>query len=160
MMPIKIITTGGTIDKIYFDAKSEFQVGTSPIEQILKEANVSIEYDIESVLRKDSLEITEDDRQLIRERVLAAKQDRVLITHGTDTMINTGLALQGIHKTVVMTGSMQPARLRESDAIFNIGYAVAALQLLPVGIYVAMNGQIFNPLSARKNVAEHRFEVL
>lgn len=159
-MSIKIITTGGTIDKIYFDAKSVFQVGCSPIEQILKEANVSIECEIESVLRKDSLELTEEDRQLIRERVVAAKQDRVLITHGTDTMINTGLALQGINKTVVMTGSMQPARLRESDAIFNVGYAIAALQLLPSGIYVAMNGQIFNPLSARKNVSEHRFEVL
>lgn len=158
-MPIKILTTGGTIDKIYFDAKSEFHIGESLVDQLLKEANISFEYSVESILKKDSLEITDEDRLLIRKAVEDCDESRVLITHGTDTMVNTGHALQGIGKTVVITGAMQPACLRVSDAVFNVGFALSALKLLPSGIYIAMNGQVFDPMITRKNVAAHRFEL-
>ncbi|MCW8907314.1 MAG: asparaginase domain-containing protein [Sedimenticola sp.] len=160
-MKIKIYTTGGTIDKIYFDAKSEFQVGEPQISGLLKEANIAFDFEVESLLRKDSLEMTDADRRLIAQRLRDETTDRILLTHGTDTMVDTARELVGIEgKTIVLTGSMQPARLRVSDAIFNIGYAVAAVQLLPPGVYVAMNGQLFDPLHARKNVAEHRFEMI
>ncbi len=160
-MRIKIFTTGGTIDKIYFDAKSEFQVGEPQIAEVLTEANVRFSFEVESLLRKDSLELTDADRQLIRTRVAQDACERILVTHGTDTMIQTALALRDIPgKTIVLTGAMQPARLRVSDAFFNIGFAIAAAQLLPSGVYIAMNGDIFDPRSARKNVTKHQFETV
>ncbi len=158
-MTMKIFTTGGTIDKVYFDANSEFQVGEPQIAEVLTEANVTFAFEVESVLRKDSLDMTDADRQLIRARVAQDGCERVLLTHGTDTMIQTALALRDIPgKTIVLTGAMQPARLRVSDAFFNIGFAIAAAQLLPPGVYIAMNGEIFDPRSVRKNVAKHQFE--
>jgi len=158
-MKIRILTTGGTIDKIYFDAKSEFQVGEPQIGELLREAIVSFDFTVESILKKDSLDMTDDDRDLIRRHVRDDDCDRILITHGTDTMVVTAKALLGIEgKTVVLTGSMQPARLRVSDAIFNIGFAIAAVQLLGAGVYIAMNGRVFDPRTARKNIERHRFE--
>ena len=160
-MKIKIYTTGGTIDKIYFDQKSEFQVGEPQILELLREANITFDFEVESLMRKDSLDMNDADRALIAERILKDSNERILLTHGTDTMVETAKALVGIPgKTMVLVGSMQPARLRYSDAIFNIGYAVATVQMMPPGIYVAMNGQVFDPLHARKNVAGHRFEAI
>ncbi|WP_260292548.1 asparaginase domain-containing protein [Sedimenticola hydrogenitrophicus] len=159
-MKLKIYTTGGTIDKIYFDQKSEFQVGEPQISELLREANITFEFEVESLMRKDSLDMGDADRALIAERIRNDLNERILLTHGTDTMVETARALVGIKdKTIVLVGSMQPARLRYSDAVFNIGYAVATAQMMPPGIYVAMNGQVFDPLHARKNVACHRFEV-
>ncbi|MCB1758154.1 MAG: asparaginase [Gammaproteobacteria bacterium] len=156
---IDIFTTGGTIDKVYFDAKSEFQVGTPQIGELLREANVTVEFSIHPLFRKDSLEMDDRDRAEIRRQVVAADGGRIVITHGTDTMITTALALVGIEgKTIVLTGSMQPARLRISDAVFNIGFAISAVQLLPEGVYIAMNGTLFDPRTSFKNVAENRFE--
>jgi L-asparaginase len=158
-MKIKFLTTGGTIDKVYFDAKSEFEVGPPQVSELLQDANVTFEFEVESILRKDSLDLTDADRRLIRERVAADPATHVVVTHGTDTMIQTALALRGIPgKTIVLTGSMQPARLRVTDAGFNLGAAVVAVQTLPPGVYVAMNGRIFNPDTCRKNVADHCFE--
>jgi L-asparaginase len=158
-MGVRIFTTGGTIDKIYFDAKSDYQVGEPQIDQLLAEANVTCAYAVTPLLRKDSLELDAADRALIAERVAAAAESRVLITHGTDTMVATARALVGLAgKTVVLVGAMQPARLRVSDALFNIGFALAAVQLLPPGVYLAMNGRVFDPLTTRKNVAKNRFE--
>ncbi len=158
-MAVRIFTTGGTIDKVYFDAKSSYQVGDPQIAELLAEANVTTSYAVTPLLRKDSLEIDANDRALIVEQVAGAAESQVLITHGTDTMVETARALVGIEgKTVVLVGAMQPARLRVSDAFFNIGFALAAVQLLPPGIYVAMNGRVFDPLTTRKNVAEGRFE--
>ena len=160
-MRIKIFTTGGTIDKIYFDANSEFQVGEPQIAEVLTEANVRFAFEVESVLRKDSLDMTDADRQLIRARVAQDACERILVTHGTDTMIQTALALRDIPgKTIVLTGAMQPARLRVSDAFFNIGFAIAAAQLLPPGVYIAMNGEIFDPRTTQKNLAKHQFETV
>lgn len=158
-MIIKFFTTGGTIDKVYFDAKSEYDVGPPQVEELLRDANVTFEHEIESILRKDSLEMTDQDRELIRQRVVADPCPRIIVTHGTDTMIQTGKALAGIpNKTIVLTGSMQPARFRVTDAAFNVGCAVAAVQSLPPGVYVAMNGRIFDPQRLQKNRSENRFE--
>ena len=158
---IEILTTGGTIDKIYFDAKSSFQVGDSPILELLKEANLTIDVKVTAVLRKDSLEMTDDDRLLIRRAAEASISPQLVITHGTDTMLQTGCALQGIaEKTIVLTGAMQPARFRATDALFNVAAALTAVQILPPGVYIAMNGRIFDPRRARKNVAENRFETI
>jgi len=158
-MTIRILATGGTIDKIYFDAKSQYQVGEPQIVEVLREANVTFEYEVLSLLRKDSLEMTAEDRRRIREAIEADEHRHFVVTHGTDTMVETAQALRGIPgKTIVLTGSMQPARFRMTDAVFNIGCAVTAVQLLPEGVYLAMNGQVFRPDRVTKNVALNRFE--
>lgn len=157
---IHILTTGGTIDKFYFDAKDTFSVGDPQIGELLREANVTVEHDVRALMHKDSLELTDDDRERIVEAVRDTPGDRFLITHGTDTMLLTAelLARRITGKTMVLTGAMQPARLRGSDAFFNIGFAFCAVQQLPPGAYVAMNGRIFVPGRARKNVGLGRFE--
>lgn len=158
-MKIKFITTGGTIDKVYFDARSEYDVGPPQVLEILRDALVTFDFDVESVLRKDSLAMTLEDRLLIRARVEADPCDRVIVTHGTDTMVETARVLQGIAgKTVVLTGAIQPARFRVTDAVFNIGMAIAAVQTLPHGIWVAMNGRIFGSDRVRKNLERNVFE--
>ena len=158
-MKIKIYTTGGTIDKVYFDQKSDYQVGDPQAVGVLERANVVLDYEVESVIRKDSLDFTDDDRELIRKKVASTALERVVITHGTDTMIETAKILKSISgKTIVMTGSMYPAQFRDSDAVFNIGCAVTAVQILGPGVYIVMNGRIFNPHHIRKNVELNRFE--
>lgn len=158
-MKIQFITTGGTIDKVYFDALSEYQVGPPQVLEVLKEGHVAFEYAVESILQKDSLDLTDADRQLIRERIAAHPCDRIVVTHGTDTMVLTAQALEGIPgKTIVLTGSLQPARFRNTDAVFNIGTAIGAVQSLPPGVYLAMNGRVFDPRHVRKNRAAQTFE--
>lgn len=158
-MSIKIFTTGGTFDKIYFDAMSEFKIGDTIVGDLLEEANVGFDYDIECLLQKDSLDLDDDDRKLIHDAVAGVEHEQVLITHGTDTMVDTATRLLDIEaRTVVLFGAMQPARMRYSDAMYNLGVASAAVQLLPAGIYLAMNGQIFDPRRVRKNRALGRFE--
>ena len=158
-MDLKIFCTGGTFDKIYFDALSDYQIGEPQIEWIITQANVDFDYAIESILKKDSLEISEQDRAEIVTAVTADNCERIIITHGTDTMPETATALQGLtDKTIVLVGAMQPARFRDSDALFNSGFAVAAARLLPVGVYIAMNGQIFNADQVQKNREAGLFE--
>ena len=159
---IQILTAGGTIDKIYFDANSSFQVGEPQIAAILKEANLTVPFQIESVLRKDSLEITDDDRELLYQRVLACPFERIIITHGTDTMSQTAAFLHKRvkNKTIVFTGSMEPAKIKSSDAVFNVGSALTAVQLLPPGAFICMNGNVFQASNVRKNHAEKRFEAI
>ena len=158
-MQIRVLTTGGTIDKIYYDRKDTFTVGEPQIGDLLREANLAVDWVVEPLFRKDSLELSEEDRLLIRRAAEQAPEKKILITHGTDTMVQTAMTLQGIpEKTLVLVGSMQPARFRQSDAVFNIGAAVMALQLLPVGAYIAMHGRIFDPARTRKNLDLHRFE--
>jgi len=160
VLTIKIFTTGGTFDKIYFDAKSEFHIGDTVIGALLEEANVDFDYEIESLLKKDSLEMNEIDRTLIRNAVGNVSNHRILITHGTDSMVETAQALLAFtDKTIVLFGAMQPARMRYSDAMYNLGVASAAVQLLPAGVYLAMNGKIFDPGKVTKNRALNRFEL-
>lgn len=158
-MKIKFITTGGTIDKVYFDSLSEYQVGPPQVLDVLKEGRVAFEFEVESILQKDSLDLTDADRQTIRERIASDLSDRIVVTHGTDTMVETAKVLAGIpHKTIVLTGSLQPARFRNTDAVFNIGTAIGAVQSLPPGVYLAMNGRVFDPQHVRKNRAQQVFE--
>ncbi len=155
---IDIFTTGGTIDKVYFDALSDYQIGPTALPDILAENNVHAPHRVTQLMRKDSLELTNEDREAIRDTVAASDIEKVLVTHGTDTMINTACMLASIaEKTIVLTGSMQPATLRNSDAAFNVGFALAATQTLPYGIYIAMNGELFDPRHSKKDRSAHRF---
>jgi L-asparaginase len=159
MNHLSIVTTGGTIDKVYFDDKSEYQIGAPTIGEILGQLGVAFAFDVIPILRKDSLHITDDDRELIRRTVAQQPHRHVLVTHGTDTMVETARVLLPIaDKVIVLTGALNPARFQGSDAVFNIGCAVGALQALPDGVYVAMNGRIWDPRSVRKNRAANRFE--
>jgi L-asparaginase len=159
MNHLSIVTTGGTIDKVYFDDKSEYQIGAPTIGEILGHLGVAFAFDVIPILRKDSLHITDDDRELIRRTVAQQPHRHVLVTHGTDTMVETARVLLPIaDKVIVLTGALNPARFQGSDAVFNIGCAVGALQALPDGVYVAMNGRIWDPRSVRKNRAANRFE--
>jgi L-asparaginase len=158
-MQIEIITTGGTIDKVYFDAKGGYEVGPPMVEQILSRARASVPFTVTQLLRKDSLEMTDVDRAAIGDAVARSSFTRIIVTHGTDTMIATALALGSMsHKTVVLTGALEPGRFTDSDAPFNLGMAVAAVQTLAPGVYIVANGQVFDPRRVRKNLEMNRFE--
>lgn len=160
-MHISIIAVGGTIDKVYFDAKSQYEVGPPNIAKVLGEMNLAVDYTVTSLMRKDSLDLTDEDRQLIRAAVRQDPSDRIIITHGTDTMVQTALCLLPAGgKTIVLTGALEPALFKTSDAVFNIGCALAAVQTLAPGVYIAMNGAVFAAENVRKNLAENRFEAL
>ena len=156
-----IVTTGGTIDKVYFDAKSDYQVGDPQIGKILEELGVAFRFRVIPLLRKDSLFVDDADRQLLRATIAAQDESHVLVTHGTDSMVETARVIAGIEgKTIVLTGALNPARFEGSDAVFNIGTAVGAVQSRAPGVYIAMNGRIWDPGAVRKNVDANRFEAL
>ena len=160
-MFIRFITTGGTIDKIYFDALSQFEVGDSVVKHILTDGLVECEYDVTPLLQKDSLEMTDEDREKLHELIAGDDSTRFVITHGTDTMPQTADALADLSgKTIVLTGALTPARFRTTDAVFNVGMAVAAAQVCEPGVYIAMNGQVFPAGGVCKNREENRFEKL
>ncbi len=156
--PILVLTTGGTIDKNYFDKLSEYQITDSAIGELLEEGGVRLPHRIVELMRKDSLELTDDDRALIAETARTAPETRIVVTHGTDTMTDTARALAEIGgKTIVLTGALAPARFAESDASFNLGMAFAAAQLAPPGVWIAMSGQVFDGLKVRKDRAAGKF---
>jgi L-asparaginase len=142
--PILVVTTGGTFDKQYFDALSEYQIAESVIEKLLKVARVAHPVRVVELMRKDSLELTDEDRAAIRAIVASAPEAHVVITHGTDTMTETARVLADLtDRTVVLVGALAPARFSESDATFNLGMAFAAVQLADRGVYIAMSGSVF-----------------
>ncbi len=158
-MQIKIFTTGGSLDKGYSTRESAFVVMDPQLPSVFAEAGVEVAFDVEALFRKDSLDLTDEDRSIIRRRVEEHSCQRILITHGTDTMGETGRALSGIPgKTIVLTGAMQPATFKKSDGPFNLGFALACVQILPPGVYLAMNGRVFDPAHVRKNQELDRFE--
>ena len=158
-MQIAIFTTGGTIDKVYFDSKGGYEVGPPIVRQILDHARVIDTISIEPLLRKDSLELSDADRQVILDAVAACSASRIVVTHGTDTMVETAAALRSIAgKTIVLTGALQPARFADSDAPFNLGMAVGAVQVLAPGVYITANGRLFAADRVRKNRQLNRFE--
>lgn len=161
MKHLQIITTGGTIDKIYYDQKSDYQIGEPEIARILTDMNVAFRWQVQPLLRKDSLELTDADRDLVRKAVEASDARHFLITHGTDTMVETARALAGLaDRIIVLTGALNPARFLGSDAVFNIGCAVGAVQCLEPGVWIAMNGRIWDPTQVRKNREANRFEAV
>jgi L-asparaginase len=158
-MDIVFLTTGGTIDKVYFDAMSRFEVGETVVGKILREGGVTFEFEVIPLMRKDSLEMGDADRAAIRAAAAAREESRIIVTHGTDTMVETARALAGIEgKTIVLTGALSPARFQASDAVFNIGMAVAAVQTCPPGVWIAMSGHVFACDQVRKNRGLNRFE--
>ena len=161
MEHLLIVTTGGTIDKVYFDDKSDYQVGEPQIGRILEDLGVAFRFNVIPILRKDSLHIDAADRELVRATIAAQDTRHVLVTHGTDSMVETATVLSTIPgKVIVLTGALNPAGFRGSDAEFNIGTAVGAVQSLPPGVYIAMNGRVWDPAKVRKNVAANRFEAI
>ena len=160
-MDITIFTAGGTIDKVYFDAKGGYEVGAPMVKDILENARVTSAIPVVELLRKDSLEMTDSDRWAVRAAVEECAASRVIVTHGTDTMAETAKVLGGIHgKTIVLTGALQPGRFADSDAPFNLGMAIAAAQILSAGVYLVANGQVFESGRVRKNLELNRFEAV
>lgn len=158
-MSLLVISTGGTIDKVYFDASSEFEVGEPTVPHVFREAGVAMPWRLLSLFRKDSLDMADEDRSAIRRACEDAAETCILVTHGTDTMCETAAALRGVRdKTIVLTGALAPARFRVTDAVFNLGLALGAAQSMPPGVFIAMNGRIFRAGEVRKNRELGRFE--
>lgn len=161
MSLIRIFTVGGTIDKIYFDAKSSYEVGPPNITEVLSGLSLNLDYEVVSLMQKDSLEMTDADRETIRQAVTASPENEIVITHGTDTMVDTARVLHTIpNKTIVLTGALSPALFKNSDAMFNIGAALTAAQTKLAGVYIAMTGVIFDYDKVRKDVENNRFMAL
>lgn len=159
---ILVLTTGGTIDKNYFDALSEYQIVDSGIPALLHEARVALPFRLVELMRKDSLELTEADRAVIASAAREAPESRIVVTHGTDTMTETAAVLAAAvpGKTICLTGALSPARFAETDAPFNLGMAFATVQTAPAGVWIAMSGQIFDGLKVRKDRAAGKFVAL
>lgn len=159
MKKLQIFTTGGTLDKVYFDALSEFQIGDPVVGPILESMNVGFEFCVDELMRLDSLDMTDEHRQIIQQRVSDTDAEYILIMHGTDGMVETAGWLGEIaNKKIIFTGAMQPAAFTDTDAVFNIGCAVGAIQMVEDGVYIVMNGQVFAADKVVKNRAGQRFE--
>jgi L-asparaginase len=161
-MAIKILLTGGTFDKSYSVIEGELNFDDTHIEEMLDRANVTAEIVVEELMLMDSLDMEEPERDKVLRACEESEEQRILITHGTDTMVETAelLGEAGLEKTIVLTGAMIPYTVRDSDALFNIGFALSAVQLLEEGVYIAMNGEVFDWDDVMKNYDEGRFEVL
>lgn len=145
-MKILFIQTGGTIDKDYpkLTKGYAFEITTPAVQRILENINPCFEFEILSLLQKDSLDLTEEDREKIRNACIHTDAQKIIITHGTDTMIETAKKLANIeNKTIILTGAMRPERFTNSDAHFNVGVAVGALNTVKIGVYISMNGMVY-----------------
>ena len=159
-MAIRIFITGGTFDKEYNDLNGQLYFKDTHIQELLKLGRNRVEVDIRTLMMIDSLEMTDDDRLLIARQCNSSEEDKIIITHGTDTMTQTAaiLAAKITNKTIVLTGAMIPYKFGSSDGLFNLGSALAFVQALPVGVYVAMNGRVFNWNNVQKNIQTGVFE--
>lgn len=159
-MIIKIFVTGGTFDKEYNEIKGELFFKNTHLPEMLDMGRCRISVDIRTLMMIDSLDMTKEDREIILENCKNTKEDYILITHGTDTMIETAkiLASNIKNKTIVLTGAMIPYKFGSSDGLFNLGSALAFVQTLPKGIYIAMNGRYFHWDKVRKNKDLGEFE--
>jgi len=161
-MTIKIFVTGGTFDKEYNELTGELFFKDTHLSELLALGRCSVEVDVVTLMMIDSLDMTEADRELIAENCKKANEDRIIITHGTDTMVETArvIAMRVKGKTIVLTGAMIPYKFGSSDGLFNLGSAIAFVQVLPPGVYIAMNGRYFNWDNCRKNKVTGKFEKL
>jgi L-asparaginase len=158
---LEILTTGGTIDKVYFDKKSNYEVGDPFVEELLHKMNVNISFKVKSLMRIDSLDMTDIHREVILKYIINSNANNFLITHGTDSIVETAIYLKKItDKTIVLTGSLKPAIFIDNDAIFNVGSAFTSAQILNNGVYIVINGQVFNPDNVRKNLEKNVFETI
>lgn len=161
-MSTKIFITGGTFDKEYNELNGELFFKDTHLHEMLRLGRSKLELDITTLMMIDSLDMTELDRERIAQECTDATQSKILITHGTDTMTTTAavLAEKVKNKTIVLTGAMVPYKFGSSDGMFNLGSALAFVQTLPHGVYVAMNGKIFEGKNVRKNKATGEFETI
>jgi L-asparaginase len=158
---LEILTTGGTIDKVYFDKKSNYEVGDPFVEELLNKMNVNISFKVKSLMKIDSLDMTDIHREEILNYIKNSNANNFLITHGTDSIVETAIYLKKISdKTIVLTGSLKPAIFIDNDAIFNVGSALTSAQILKNGVYIVINGQVFNPDNVRKNLEKNIFETI
>jgi L-asparaginase len=160
---IQLILTGGTIDKTYLPEQGELGFSSSIVPQLLQEARADLEFDTRTPFMIDSLDMKDQHREKVLGNILSHPSHQALVTHGTDTMVETGTFLERElplkhTKVIVLVGAMIPARLPNSDAPFNIGFALGALEHLKPGVYIAMNGRMFLPSNCRKNKTLGRFE--
>lgn len=162
---IRIITTGGTFDKLYDAVKGELTFRESQLPRILHQARVTLPVHLDNIFAVDSLVMTEEQRRTIVEDALSCIEKMVVIVHGTDTMVDTAELLKASMKAddghvFVLTGAMIPYSLESSDAVFNLGFALASVQLLSSGVYIVMGGQVFMAGSVRKNREKGVFEAI
>ena len=159
---IQVFITGGTFDKEYNELNGSLYFKETHLQEMLDKGRSRLELKTETLFMKDSLEFTENDRAKIQHACANAASDRILITHGTDTMTQTAefLANQISDKTIVLTGAMIPYKFGSSDGMFNLGSALAFVQILPPGVYISMNGKIFEAGNVRKNLSKGEFEAI
>lgn len=159
---IQILVTGGTFDKEYNELDGSLYFKETHLQEMLEKGRSRLDLQIETLFMKDSLEFTENERAQIQQACVKASSDRILITHGTDTMTQTAeyLANQISDKTIVLTGAMIPYKFGSSDGMFNLGSALAFVQILPPGVYISMNGKIFEAGNVRKNLSKGEFEAI
>ena len=159
MNKIALVSMGGTIDKDYFDALSDYKVVESIVPDLLERIGSGVTIEHHEICRKDSLELTDEDRQALSAKLRSLDVKKILVTHGTDTMVDSALAIGEYRdKTIVFTGAMRPARFSDTDALFNVGVAIGALQSQSAGVFIAMSGQVFSPDSVKKNRSAQLFE--
>ena len=161
-MAVKILVTGGTFDKEYDEITGKLYFNATHLPEILNLGRCALNVSIDALMMIDSLEMTEADRARILDECSRCEESRLVITHGTDTMEVTARTLgeAGLKKTIVLTGAMVPYKFGSSDGLFNMGTALAFVQSLPHGVYVAMNGKCFTWDNVRKNRAKGTFEEL
>lgn len=160
---ITLIVTGGTLDKDYQTTTGELMFCETHLPEMLQQANTTLSIQTHIPMLKDSLDMTDFDREHLAELCHEAETDNIVITHGTDTMIETARMLSDTlilnDKTIVLTGAMRPYRLGHSDAMFNLGTAIMAAQLADAGVYIAMNGELFQANQVSKNHQKGVFEL-
>ena len=159
-MKITFIQTGGTIDKDYRKTTKgyAFEIAEPAVKRILEKLNPTFEYEIISALKKDSLDISEDDRKRILKICKDTNSKRIIITHGTDTMLETAKVLSEIKdKTIIITGAMRPERFSNSDAPITVGIAIGVVNILESGIYIAMNGKILSWDKCKRDMKTGQF---
>ena len=170
---IRIFVTGGTFDKQYDELRGALAFGGTHLPEMLRLGRCRVEVDVATLMMIDSLDMTDSDRRRIVDACRASKESQILITHGTDTMVETAKALGqsigpasdepgmgGAHKAIVLTGAMVPYAFGSSDGLFNLGSALSFVQVLPPGVYVAMNGRCFEWNRVRKNRESGFFEAV
>lgn len=159
-MKIVFVQTGGTIDKDYplIEKGYAFEIAEPAVRRILQRVNPNFDFEVVSILRKDSLDITDEDRKKIRKTCQKAKSRKIVVTHGTDTMIETAKELSKVKdKAIILTGAMKPEKFSDSDASFNVGTAVGAINILDKGVYIAMNGRIYPWNNVKRNSETGQF---
>jgi L-asparaginase len=157
---MKILITGGTLDKQYNPLNGELIFNQSSVADMLAQSRSTVETELETLMLKDSLEMKDDDRQVLSSACNACEQTQIIITHGTDTMVESAQVIAAqlnSSKTVVLLGAMVPYQFKGSDALYNLGCAMSAVQVLPAGVYITMNGQVFDYREVKKNRAIGQF---